>query len=148
MAVPGFASGPCLKKDTAQLYYYSENSFQIGKVATDINEGLPMFIVNQMQRLFNLSNLSIGILGMTFKSEVDDFRSSHSFQLKEILEKISKKVYCSDEVLQKEYFVTPEVLIDNSDIVIISTPHLKYSKLNINKPIVDIWRINMSPSLI
>lgn len=148
LAVPGFASGPCLKKDTAQLYYYSENSFQIGKVATDINEGLPMFIVNQMQRLFNLSNLSIGILGMTFKSEVDDFRSSHSFQLKEILEKISKKVYCSDEVLQKEYFVTPEVLIDNSDIVIISTPHLKYSKLNINKPIVDIWRINMSPSLI
>ena len=148
LAVPGFASGPCLKKDTAQLYYYSENSFQIGKVATDINEGLPMFIVNQMQKLFNLSNLSIGILGMTFKSEVDDFRSSHSFQLKEILEKISKKVYCSDEVLQKEYFVTPEVLIDNSDIVIISTPHLRYSKLNINKPIVDIWRINMSPSLI
>ena len=148
LAVPGFASGPCLKKDTAQLFYYSENSFQIGKVATDINEGLPMFIVNRMQKLFNLSNLSIGILGMTFKSEVDDFRSSHSFQLKEILEKISKKVYCSDEVLQEDYFVAPEVLIDKSDIVIISTPHLTYAKLNIEKPIIDIWRINKSPSLI
>ncbi len=148
LAVPGFASGPCLKKDTAQLFYYSENSFQIGKVATDINEGLPMFIVNRMQKLFNLSDLSIGILGMTFKSEVDDFRSSHSFQLKEILEKISKKVYCSDEVLQEDYFVAPEVLIDKSDIVIISTPHLRYAKLNIEKPLIDIWRINKSPSLI
>ncbi len=148
LPVPGFASGPCLAKDTAQLYYHSENSFHIGKVATDINEGLPLFIVNHMQKLFDLSNLSIGILGMTFKGEVDDFRSSHSFQLKEILEKISKKVYCSDEVLQKDYFVTPEVLIDKSDIIIISTPHLRYSKININKPIIDIWRTNVSPSLI
>ena len=84
---------------------------------------------------------------MTFKADVDDFRASLSFKLKNILKSKSKKVLCSDELLQKDYFISSEKLIKDSDIVIIATPHNAYSGLIINKPLVDIWRISKSHSI-
>jgi UDP-N-acetyl-D-mannosaminuronic acid dehydrogenase len=89
----------------------------------------------------------VGILGMTFKADVDDFRSSLSFRLRDILKSESKNVLCSDELLQKDFFISSKKLINESDIVIIATPHNAYSELIINKPLVDIWRISKSQSI-
>lgn len=144
---PGFAAGPCLVKDTQQLNYFFSNKFSLGASALRINENLPEFIVEKLHENFELKNNSVGILGMTFKANVDDFRSSLSFRLKRVLEQYSKNVYCSDEVLQKDYFVNKEELITKSDIVIIATPHIEYKTLIINKPLIDIWRITKNESL-
>lgn len=145
---PGFAAGPCLVKDTQQLNYFFSNQFTLGTSALGINENLPEFIVEKLRENFELKNISVGILGMTFKANVDDFRSSLSFRLKRVLEQFSKSVYCSDEVLQKEYFIGKEDLITKSDIIIIATPHVEYKTLIIDKPIIDIWRITKNRSLI
>ena len=108
---------------------------------------MPDFIIGQLQKNYDLSNMTVGILGMTFKANVDDFRSSLSFRLKNLLQNIAKEVLCSDEVLQKDYFITSDELLAKSDIVVIATPHKEYSKLSIDKPLVDIWRINSSVSI-
>ena len=92
--------------------------------------------------------MTVGILGMTFKANVDDFRSSLSFSLKHLLENKAKAVYCSDTELQEPYFIDTLTLIEMSDIVIIATPHTAYKNLMINKPTVDIWRITSSKSLV
>jgi len=147
LPLPGFAAGPCLVKDTLQLDYFAENKFNISKAAIKVNEEMPDFIIEQLQKNYDLSNMIVGILGMTFKANVDDFRSSLSFRLKNLLQNVAKEVLCSDEVLQKDYFITSNELLAKSDIVIIATPHKEYSKLSIDKPLVDIWRINSSVSI-
>ena len=145
---PGFAAGPCLVKDTMQLDYFTKNNFGLGKISIKTNEGMPDYIINLLQNKYNLKTMTVGILGMTFKADIDDFRSSLSFRLKSGLQKVAKKVLCSDEMLQKDGFVSSSKLISASDLVIIATPHSNYAKLKINKPLVDIWRINPSKSII
>ena len=80
-AKAGFAAGPCLLKDTLQLAAFSQNNFFLGHAAMLINEGLPMFLVEQL-RPYNLSSKRVAILGMGFKAESDDKRDSLSYKLK------------------------------------------------------------------
>jgi UDP-N-acetyl-D-mannosaminuronic acid dehydrogenase len=144
---PGLAAGPCLVKDTLQLDYFAHKGYSLGQASLKINEGLPLYITDQIKKSFDLNNLTVGILGMTFKAGVDDFRSSLSFRLRDELLKVSKKVLCSDPILQKSYFVSINELIEYSDIVIVATPHMEYAKLEFNQPIVDIWRITSTESI-
>jgi UDP-N-acetyl-D-mannosaminuronic acid dehydrogenase len=144
---PGFAAGPCLVKDTQQLNYFYENKFDLGKTALVVNEGLPDFIVGKLREMYELSEKTIGILGMTFKGDIDDFRDSLSFRLKYFLEKESKKVLCSDAKLQKDYFVTVDKLLEECDIIIIGTPHEAYRDIVTIKPIIDVWRLTKNRSI-
>ena len=145
---PGFAAGPCLVKDTHQLNYYYQNNFELGKSALQVNENLPDFLVLQMKKRFNLKNLTIGILGMTFKGNVDDFRDSLSFKLLESLKKVAKNVICADALIQKDFFVPENQILEDSDVIIIATPHDQYREIITEKPIIDIWRITQNTSVI
>ena len=82
----GFAAGPCLFKDTMQLAAFTDNSFVLGHSAMLVNEGLPLYLVTQLEQSYDLADLTVGILGMAFKGESDDIRSSLSYKLKRILE--------------------------------------------------------------
>jgi UDP-N-acetyl-D-mannosaminuronic acid dehydrogenase len=84
---------------------------------------------------------------MTFKQNVDDFRDSLSFKLLEILRKVAKNVICSDALVQKEYFVSEKRILEDSDVIIICTPHEQYRAIITEKPIIDIWRITQNKSL-
>tara|TARA_B100001123_G_C15335332_1_gene1032618 strand:- start:3371 stop:4549 length:1179 start_codon:yes stop_codon:yes gene_type:complete len=137
----GFAAGPCLFKDTMQLSSFDNNQFFLGHSAMLVNEGMPAFIVDQLQKEFDLKNKKIGILGMAFKAESDDKRSSLSYKLKKILDLNSKKLFCSDEYIKDKNFLSKEDLIKKSDIIIIGVPHKNYSNLKIpkNKFVYDMW---------
>ncbi len=87
----GFAAGPCLFKDTMQLAAFTDNSFILGHSAMLVNEGLPLYLVSKLEAKYDLPNLRVGILGMAFKSESDDIRSSLSYKLKRILEFRAKR---------------------------------------------------------
>ena len=77
----GFAAGPCLFKDTMQLAAFSNNSFVLGHSAMLVNEGLPLYVVSQLEKRLDLASDTVGILGMAFKGESDDIRSSLSYKL-------------------------------------------------------------------
>ena len=94
-AKAGFAAGPCLLKDTLQLAAFSQNNFFLGHAAMLINEGLPMFLVEQL-RPHDLANKRVAILGMGFKAESDDKRDSLSYKLKKLLEVEALEVLCTD----------------------------------------------------
>ena len=67
MPGPGFAAGPCLFKDTMQLAAFSDNTFQLGHSAMLVNEGLPLYIASRLDDAHDLSDKTVGILGMAFK---------------------------------------------------------------------------------
>ena len=79
---PGFTAGPCLFKDTMQLYSFAKNDFTLGLNAMSTNEGIVVYIVDKLKKKFKLSEKTVGILGMAFKAENDDIRSSLSYKLK------------------------------------------------------------------
>lgn len=136
----GFAAGPCLFKDTMQLAAHSNNSFFLGHAAMLVNEGLPNVIVQRLKEKYSLKDKTVGVLGMTFKANNDDIRESLSYKLKKLLEIEAKKVLCSDVYVHEKDFVTPQVLVRESDIVILATPHKEYAGLDVGgKIMVDIW---------
>lgn len=140
---PGFASGPCLFKDTVQLNAFNNHGFHLGNAAISINEGLPFYVVSRLKEEHDLKNKNVGILGMAFKAGSDDKRDSLSYKLKSILEFESNKVYCTDIHIKEKGFVSPEELIEKSDIIIVATPHKEYKDLKIGsgKVLVDVWNL-------
>ena len=140
---PGLAAGPCLFKDTMQLAAFTRNNFMLGHAAMLVNEGLPQNLVNSLKRLHgDLSSLTIGILGMAFKANIDDSRDSLSYKLKSLFELEARTVLCSDPYVQQSGLVRAEVLIANSDVIVIATPHGVYATLDYcGKHVIDIWNL-------
>lgn len=139
----GFAAGPCLLKDTMQLVAFYGNNFQLGHASMVVNEGLPGFIVEDLRKRYDLSKVSVGILGMAFKADIDDIRESLSYKLGKILRFYGAKVYYSDEYVKDPTFITKKKAILMSDIIIIGVPHSAYKTLAIPKKVevVDLWGI-------
>ena len=139
----GFTAGPCLLKDTMQLSAFMKKKFSLGHSAMSVNEGLPNFMVNKLIKNYNLKNMVAGILGLSFKADIDDTRDSLSFKLYNLLKKKCKKVLISDEYFAHPSGIEKNNLIKKSNIVIIAVPHTAYKKLKFpkNKIIVDSWGI-------
>ena len=138
----GFTAGPCLFKDTMQLSAFSNNTFALGNSAMMINEGLPLYVVEKLSQKYDISKTKIGLLGMAFKGESDDNRSSLAYKLKRILKFKSAGVLTSDPYVKNDSeLVSEKQVLEESDLLIISAPHLRYKTLVSDKPIVDIWNL-------
>ena len=139
----GFAAGPCLYKDTAQLNSFLNNSFSLGKAATKVNQGLTNFIYKKIKKNLKekLKNKKIGILGVAFKPDIDDIRDSLSIDLYKFLKRKKLKVKISDEFVKMNEIIDKKRLIKESDIIILGVPHSSYKKLKIpkNKYLIDTW---------
>jgi UDP-N-acetyl-D-mannosaminuronic acid dehydrogenase len=145
----GFTAGPCLFKDTMQLSAFSNNTFAIGNSAMMINEGLPLYLVEKLSQKFDLSSLKVGILGMAFKGESDDNRSSLAYKLKRILKfKVEQVLTCDPYVTVDKELLDQNYVVENSDLLIIASPHLRYKEIVTDKPIIDIWNLRGNGSLV
>lgn len=140
---PGFAAGPCLMKDTMQLFAFQKQNFILGQVAMTINEGLPNFIVERLVAQFDLPKTRIGILGMAFKAESDDIRESLSYKLGKLLRFHGAQVFYSDEYAKDPTFVDKETLMRECDVIIVGVPHHAYRSLQVPaaKHVVDLWSV-------
>jgi UDP-N-acetyl-D-mannosaminuronic acid dehydrogenase len=138
----GFAAGPCLLKDTMQLAAFNNNNFMLGHAAMMVNEGLPLYLVDRLSRRYDLSTMTIGVLGMAFKGESDDIRSSLAYKLKRILRFKAADVLCADPYVKTDSsLVSQQEVMDRADLLVIGAPHRRYAELSTAKPVVDIWDI-------
>jgi UDP-N-acetyl-D-mannosaminuronic acid dehydrogenase len=138
----GFAAGPCLFKDTMQLAAFDDNKFHLGHAAMLVNEGLPLYIVSRLEQRFDLSSLTVGILGMSFKAGSDDTRSSLSYKLKRILDFKARRVLTTDPHVTCDPALLPlDTVLAQSDVVIVATPHDEYRGLRVDVPVADIWNV-------
>ena len=145
----GFAAGPCLFKDTMQLAAFNNNNFTLGHSSMMINEGLPLYLVSRIEKNYDLSKMTVGVLGMAFKAESDDIRSSLSYKLKRILKFKAQSVICADALVNDDETLIGEAeLIDRADLIVIGAPHKRYASMPISKPVIDIWNIRKQGVLI
>jgi len=145
----GFAAGPCLFKDTMQLAAFNNNNFTLGHSSMMINEGLPLYLVSRIEKNYDLNKMTVGVLGMAFKAESDDIRSSLSYKLKRILKFKAQSVICADALVSDDETLIGEAeLIDRADLIVIGAPHKRYASMPISKPVIDIWNIRKQGVLI
>lgn len=138
----GFAAGPCLFKDTMQLAAFNNNNFTLGHASMLVNEGLPLYVVARLERRYDLSTMSVGILGMAFKGESDDTRSSLSYKLKRVLKFKAREVLCTDPHVRTDPSLLPlSEVIDQASILIIAAPHHQYRTLEVQTPVVDLFNV-------
>ena len=137
----GFAAGPCLFKDTMQLLSFAQNNFGLGYHAMLVNEGLVLHIVNRIKNYKNIKNKTIGLLGMAFKANSDDIRTSLSYKLKKQLKGHCKLLITTDPYVRIDKDIKPlNHTIKKSDVLILCTPHKDYKNLKLNnKEVIDVW---------
>src|SRR6266702_6104520 len=147
---PGYAAGPCLMKDTMQLTAFARNEFSLGNAAMLVNEGLPLHVIGNLRRRFDLGKMTVGLLGMAFKSEVDDVRASLSYKFKKILNGFAHEVLTTDPFVTADPDLLPlDEVIARSDVLILCTPHASYKSADLKgTPVVDVWGLLENANLI
>ena len=133
----GFAAGPCLFKDTMQLASVTGGSFPLGHSAMLVNEGLPDYLVRAHGAASTTClSMTVGILGMAFKAESDDRRSSLSYRLKRVLAFRAARVLTTDPYVDRRprpACRSDEVLAE-ADLLVIGAPHASYRDLRVRRP--------------
>lgn len=140
----GFAAGPCLLKDTMQLAAFHDNDFALGHAAMVVNEGLPAYLVRRLEQRIDLSDKTVGILGMAFKGDSDDVRSSLSYKLRRLLRFRAAEVLCTDPHVRTDTTLLPlEHVLARSDVLFVGTPHSAYRDLDLSgREVVDVWNLS------
>jgi UDP-N-acetyl-D-mannosaminuronic acid dehydrogenase len=124
-----------------QLAAFSRNNFSLGQAAIAVNEGLVLYVIEHMRRQHDLEHLTVGLLGMAFKAEIDDTRSSLSYKIKNSLLMCAKRVLTTDPFVKTDPDLLPldRVLVE-SDVLVLCTPHRAYRNLDLGgKPLIDVW---------
>jgi UDP-N-acetyl-D-mannosaminuronic acid dehydrogenase len=138
----GLTAGPCLFKDTMQLAAFNNNNFVLGHASMMVNEGLPLYMASRMEKRFDLKSMTVGILGMAFKGESDDIRSSLAYKLRRILKFKAKDVICTDPYVTVDPSLVPmEEVLANADLLVVAAPHDAYRELDFQQPVIDIWNL-------
>ncbi len=138
LARPGLAAGPCLLKDTMQLGAFNHGSFVLGQAAMMINEGLPYLMVQDIKRAYPLAEMTVGVLGMAFKPNSDDPRSSLSYKLRKVLLMEARHVLCTDPYVPDAELTPLAEVLDKADLLIVGTPHDCYKELTFKQPVIDV----------
>ena len=135
----GLAAGPCLFKDTMQLSAFHNNEFFLGHSAMLVNEGLPNFLVSQLEAKMggSLKGKKVGVMGLAFKADNDDIRESLSFKVKKLLEMKMAEVLVTDEFVPGT--MPLKKFVKEADGIILGVPHSAYKGLRLKQPFVDCW---------
>jgi UDP-N-acetyl-D-mannosaminuronic acid dehydrogenase len=137
----GFAAGPCLPKDTAELAAASAG-FTLGRAALAANEGLAEYILGRLALRHDLAETRVGILGLAFKADSDDTRASLSYQLKRLLAGRAREVLCTDPLVRSDpAALSLAAVLARADLLIIAAPHPQFRRLDTELPVADIWGI-------
>jgi UDP-N-acetyl-D-glucosamine/UDP-N-acetyl-D-galactosamine dehydrogenase len=137
---PGLVGGHCIGVDP---YYLATLAEQTGlqpdiiRASRNRNERIIDFIVDELGALLAgrsgpLSDIKVGVLGLTFKEDVPDVRNSKSIELAKRLAEIGFSVLTHDPLavqhdLAKEG-ITPATLDDmwQLDVLVLAVPHRRY----------------------
>jgi UDP-N-acetyl-D-mannosaminuronic acid dehydrogenase len=122
-----------------QLSALVQQNFPLGHSAMMVNEGTPGYLVSRIRDRYDLRNMTVGILGMAFKGNVDDTRSSLAYKLRKLLMFEAKEVLICDSFTNDPRNSDLRTVLDESDLLIIGAPHSQYKTIAINKPVIDIW---------
>lgn len=160
LSLPGLTGGPCLFKDG--FFLISDLPYtDLISTSWKINESIPLILVKKIRERMKLEGKKAVIMGLAFKSEIDDIRESLSFKVRKALLRERAKVSLHDPFVQE--YTNQEIekdfykAIEGSDLLFIATNHKYYHSLDIRKIkqlvkkdciICDIWNVFKTDKII
>ena len=159
LAYPGLGpGGHCIPEDIHYLIETAEENIKIDmqllKESVKINENMPLYAYNKLKTIVDntgekFSNMSVLMLGISYKANTSDVRRSQAKVLYDIINKDNKRLTLFDPFVDNyNSDVDINNLLENelkkAEIVIISCPHdiflkIDYSKYKNIKFILDCW---------
>ena len=137
---PGLG-GHCIPLDPFYLEWKAkEYDYHTRLIETsgEINDSMPEFVLDNVMKILNknkkaLNGAKVLVMGVAYKNDIDDYRESPAFKVIELLEKNGADLMVNDpycpvsKYKDKTYHsVDWTEVIDDSDIVIITTNHACY----------------------
>ena len=132
--------GHCIPVDPYYLIEYAkkENGFEHAflSLARKINNNMPKFTVELLSKAFDEKGIEkkgakITVLGISYKSDIDDYRESPSFEIIEDAKNEGYLVSAFDPyVLSKSTEKTIEEALSGSSAVIVATGHKEFKNLS------------------
>ena len=131
--------GHCIPVDP---YYLIERAKLSGfdheflKIARKVNNSMPEYAVELLQDALNeiklsLNGTTVGILGLSYKADVDDLRETPAFKIIEKLKNYGAKVFVLDPYFPKMSDVkNPEALLKKADAIMLVTDHKEFKEIN------------------
>lgn len=136
LSLPGLTAGPCLFKDG--FFLISDLPFtDLITTSWKINESIPNLLVKRIRERIKLERKKVVILGLAFKSEIDDIRESLSFKARKAFLRERSRVFLHDPYVAS--YVNQKIendvykVIKGADVVFIATNHKGYRSLDIKK---------------
>jgi len=107
------------------------------KLAREINNSMPAYTVDLLIKALNSINKSvkgtnIGVLGLSYKSDVDDTRESPAYEIIELLKKLKANLYIYDPFVKDQSTVDSlDELLKKSEALVLVTAHKEFSEMNL-----------------
>jgi UDP-N-acetyl-D-mannosaminuronic acid dehydrogenase len=111
-----------------------------------VNEGLPYLLVQNIKRSYPLAEMTVGLLGMAFKPQSDDPRSSLSYKLRKVLLLECRNVLCTDPYVPDPDLKPLDQVLEQADLLIVGTPHDCYRGLPFRQPVIDMTATITAPA--
>jgi nucleotide sugar dehydrogenase len=127
--------GHCIPVDP---YYLIERAKQSGfdhkflKIAREINNQMPAYTVERLQEALNeiklpVNGTKVGVLGLSYKANIDDVRESPAFKVIAQLKKYGAAVATFDPHVRKQSSVsTLDTLLKKSQALVLVTNHAEF----------------------
>lgn len=131
---PG-VGGHCIPIDPWFFIDPKKTSESLIEKSLIVNENMAKVVVNEVISLINnhkIKNPAIGLLGYAYKKNVNDSRETPSQKIIDLL--INQyKVKINDDFIKSDEFDDLETILSNSNVIILTTDHDYYKKINFAK---------------
>lgn len=130
--------GHCLAVDPWFIVEKFPKEANVIREARLINDFKPRFIVNKVDEILNHNkDLTVGVLGLAYKPDIDDLRESPAMEIAEILrDKGYKTVACEPNVNEKEVngfeLYSFDDILNKADYLVLAQGHKEF-KENVEK---------------
>ena len=135
---PGISVGGHCIPIYPHFYLSDFSKSTIVSAARILNNSMPQYAVGQIKQSFpSLKNMSIGILGLTYRPGVKETAYSGALDLLELLKNESAFVYGYDPILDENEIIELgfdiKKKISDLDGIILHTEHIEFSDLDFHK---------------
>lgn len=129
---PG-VGGHCLAVDPYFIYAKTPETAKLIKLARDINNSMPNFVVEQAEKIVGRKGAKIAVLGVTYKGNVDDMRQSPALEVISQLKQKGYNLAIHDPHVNTKEFVSFEEAINGAELMLILADHNEFKNMDYDK---------------